>query len=163
MPVVGRGLLGLLDVGAELAAGAQVVRLPGRDGRDARHLAQVAGAGHGDRRVGRRRHQHDVDALADELLGHLARPAGVGLAVAVEDLDRVAVGVLHGGQDEGVGLAERRQRAGAGRDVADAGRRDVAAASAAAAAGAVVVVAAAGEQPAADAGGRRSLQEAAPA
>ena len=82
-PFERRGLAGL-------GAAAEVPGLPRHDGRhagNARRLARVS-----DRidRLGRRYDQHHVDLVGiDEGLGELAGPGGIGLRVAIENVDRV--------------------------------------------------------------------------
>ena len=118
-----------LDVRTELPADAEVVRLPRRVVRQHRDLV-VGGLLHdGDGGVRRLRDEQHVHALVgDELLRGGGRGVGVRLRVAVDDVDLVALALDHQAvgeqlaqpaEHEGVGLTERRQRTGLGRDVAE--------------------------------------------
>jgi hypothetical protein len=110
-----------LERGARLRAAPEEPRLPGRDRGDAGHPARLALVADRVGGVRRRRDEHQVDAVVqDEVGGDVGGPAGIGLAVALEDLDLARAArdpdrvlgeeLAERGDDVLVGLAERCQR-----------------------------------------------------
>src|SRR5881296_921056 len=125
-------VIGRLEADVRLAAAREEPRLPRTHGGDGGRAVDLALIGHGIGRLRRARDEHQVDLVGqDQAGGDLGRAVRIGLTVAHEDLDRMhaipdlqsfAERLAHSADDEGVGLAESRQRPRLRTDVPDLDR-----------------------------------------